>query len=64
MNLEIEDKITLVVTFIQRFVSQSKLSLIFNKSAIFFLHETDYFWDNSLAHTLIQMAIQSSKELR
>ena len=60
-NIETEDKINSLVTLIQRFVTQSKLSLIFSKNAIFFLHKTDYFWNNSLTHTIIQMATQSFK---
>ena len=35
MNLETEGKINLLVTFIQRFVTQSKLSLIFTKTLYF-----------------------------
>ena len=34
MNLKIEGKISLLVTFIQRFVTQSKLSLIFTKTLL------------------------------
>ena len=45
MNLETEGKINLLVTFIQRFVTQSKLSLIFTKTL--FPHKTAYFSDNS-----------------
>ena len=46
MNLETEGKISLLVTFIQRFVTQSKLSLIFTKTLLF-PHKTAYFSNNS-----------------
>ena len=46
MNLEIEGKISLLVTFTQRFITQSKLSLIFTKTLLF-PHKTAYF-SNSL----------------
>ena len=46
MNLETEGKISLLVTFIQRFVTQSKLFLIFTKTLLF-THKTDYFSSNS-----------------
>ena len=46
MNLEIEGKISLLVTFIQWFVTQSKLSLIFTKTLLF-PHKTAYFSNNS-----------------
>ena len=42
MNLETEGKINLLVTFIQRFVTQSKLSLIFTKTLLF-PHKTAHF---------------------
>ena len=45
MNLEIEGKISLLVAFIQRFVTQSKLSLIFTNTLIF-LQKTAYFSNN------------------
>ena len=45
MNLEIEGKISLVVTFKQRFFTQSKLSLKFTK--LLFPHKTAYFSNNS-----------------
>ena len=35
MNLETEGRISFVVTFIQRFVTQSKLSLIFTETLLF-----------------------------
>ena len=35
MNLQIEGKISLLVTFILRFVTQSKLSLIFSRALLF-----------------------------
>ena len=41
-NIETEDKINSLVTLIQRFVTQSKLSLIFTKTQ-YFLHKIDYF---------------------
>ena len=45
MSLETEDKISLLVTFLQRFVTQSKLSLISTKTL--FPHKTAYFSSNS-----------------
>ena len=45
MNLESEDKMSLFVTFIQQFVTQSKLSLIFTKTLLF-PHKTTYFSNN------------------
>ena len=53
MNLETEDKINLLVTFIQRFVTQSKLSLIFTKTAYYFSdssHDALKNADNSKFH--------------
>ena len=35
LTLETEDKIDLLVTFIQRFVTRSKLSLIFTETLLF-----------------------------
>ena len=46
INLETEGKINLLVTFIQLFVTQSKLSLIFIKILIF-PYKTAYFLNNS-----------------
>ena len=46
MNLEIEGKISLLVTFKQRFFTQSKLSLKFTK-LLLFPHKTAYFSNNS-----------------
>ena len=46
MNLETEGKISLLVTFIQRFVTQCKLSLISTKTLLF-PHKTAYFLNNS-----------------
>ena len=46
MNLETEGKISLLVTVIQRFVTQSKLSLIFTKTLLF-PHKTVYISNNS-----------------
>ena len=43
MNLETEGKINLLVTFIQRFVTQSKLSLIFTKTLYFHIKQP-IFW--------------------
>ena len=45
MNLETEGKISLLVTLIQRFVAQSKLSLIFSKTLLF-PDKTAYFSNN------------------
>ena len=46
MNLESEGKISLLVNFIQRFVTQSKLSLIFRKTLLF-PNKTAFFPNNS-----------------
>ena len=46
LNLEIESKISLLVTFIQRFVTQSKPSVVFTKAQLF-SHKTAYFSNNS-----------------
>ena len=46
MNLETEGKISLLVTFIQRFVTQSKLSLILT-TGLLFPHKAAYFSNNS-----------------
>ena len=58
MNLEIEGKISLLVTFIQRFDTQSKLTLIFTKT-ILFPHKTAYFSKNS--HNAYKNADGNSK---
>ena len=58
MNLEIEGKISLLVTFIQRFVTQSKLSLIFTKTLLF-PNKTAYFLNNS--HNAYKNADGNSK---
>ena len=42
LTLETEDKIYLLVTFIQRFVTRSKLSLIFTETLLF-PHKTGYY---------------------
>ena len=42
LTLETEGKAYLLVTFIQRFVTKSKLSLIFTETLLF-LHKTAYF---------------------
>ena len=47
MNPETEGKSNLLVTFIQRFVTQSKLSLIFTNFHAIFPHKTAYFSNNS-----------------
>ena len=47
MNLETEVKISWLVTLIQRFVTQSKLSIIFTKTLLF-PHKTAYFFSDSL----------------
>ena len=46
MNLETEGKISWLVTFIQQFVTESKLSLIFIKTLLL-PHKTTYFSNNS-----------------
>ena len=46
MNLETEGKISLLVTYIQRFVTQCKLSLIFTKRLLL-PRKTAYFSNNS-----------------
>ena len=46
MNLEIEGKISLLVTFIQQIFTQSNLSLIFTKTLLF-RHKAAYFSNNS-----------------
>ena len=58
MNLEIEGKISLVVTFKQRFFTQSKLSLKFTK-LLLFPHKTAYFSNNS--HNAYENADCNSK---
>ena len=40
LNLETEGKINLLVTFMQRLVSQSKLSLIFTKALYFHIKQS------------------------
>ena len=45
-NLETEGKIILLVTFIQRFVTQSKLPLTFSKTLLF-PHKIAYISNNS-----------------
>ena len=42
MSLETEDEISLLVSFIQRFVTQSRLLLIFTKTPLL-SHKTAYF---------------------
>ena len=46
MNIETESKISLLLTFIQWFVTESKLSLVFTKTLLF-PHETAYFSNSS-----------------
>ena len=46
MYLETESKISLLVTLIQRFVTQIKLSIIFTKTLLF-PHKTAYFLNKS-----------------
>ena len=58
MNLEIEGKISLLVTFIQRLVVRSKVSLIFTKTLLF-PHNTVYF-SNSL-HSTYKNVVGNSK---
>ena len=47
LNLETEGKINLLVTFIQQFVTQDKLSLIFTNFHAIFPHKTPHFSNNS-----------------
>ena len=58
MNLETDSRISLLVTFIQRFVTQNKLSLIFTKTLLF-PHKTAYFSNNS--HNAYKNADGNSK---
>ena len=58
MILEIEGKISLVLTFKQRFLTQSKLSLKFTK-LLLFPHKTAYFSNNS--HNAYENADCNSK---
>ena len=53
MNLETEGKISLLVTFIQRFVTQSKLSIIFTKTLYFHI-KRPIFRITHMTHTRIQ----------
>ena len=53
MNLETEDKITLLATFIQRFVTQSKLSIIFSKRYYFHIKQP-IFRITHMTHTRMQ----------
>ena len=56
--LETQGKIYLLVTFIQRLVTQSKLSLIFNETLLF-PHKTVYFLNDRHDSTKMQMTTQS-----
>ena len=47
--LETEGKINLLVTFVQWFVTQSKLSLIFTQMLLF-PYKTAYFWMTDTIH--------------
>ena len=58
MNPETEGKISLLVTFIQRFFTESKLSLIFTKTP-YFQHKTTCFSNNS--HNAYKNADDNSK---
>ena len=58
LNLEAEGKISLLVTFIQWFVTQGKLSLIFNKT-LFFPHKTAYF--SNISHDAYKNADDNPK---
>ena len=58
MNLETEGKISLLVTYIQRFVTQCKLSLIFTKRLLL-PRKTAYFLNNS--HNAYKNADGNSK---
>ena len=64
LNLETEGKISLLVTFIQRFIVQSKLSLIFTKTLLF-PHKTAYFWNNlhDATNPRSKVRISSSRSL-
>ena len=46
LNLETAGKVSLPVTFVQQFVTKSKVSLIFIKTLLF-LHKTTHFSNNS-----------------
>ena len=58
MNLETEGEISLLVTVIQPFGTQSKLCPIFSK-ALLFPHKTAYFWNSS--HDTYKKADDNSK---
>ena len=62
LNLKTESKIKLLVTFIQWFVTQRQLSLIFiifaNKTLLC-LHKMAYFSMPNMTHTRKQMATRS-----
>ena len=58
MNLETEGKISVIVTFIERFVTQNKLPLIFTKTLLF-PHKTAYFSNRS--HNAYKNADGNSK---
>ena len=53
-----EGKAYLLVTFIQRFVTKSKLSLIFTETLLF-PHKTAHFLNDWYDHTKMQMATPS-----
>ena len=56
--LETQGKINLLVTFIQWFVTQSKLSLVFTEMLLF-PHKTAYFFGiTDMTHTKVQMVTQ------
>ena len=57
LNLEIEGKVSLLVTFIQRFVTQSKLSIIFIETLLS-PHKTAYFRITHITHTRTPMTTQ------
>ena len=58
MNLETEGEISLLVTVIQPFGTQSKLCPIFSKTLLF-PHKTAYFWNSS--HDTYKKADDNSK---
>ena len=57
LTLETEDKAYLLVNFIQRLVTESKLSLIFIETLLF-PHKTAYFLNDRHDSTKMQMATQ------
>ena len=62
LTLETECKAYLLVFFIQRFVTKSKLSLIFTETLLF-PHKAAYFFNDRHDSTKMQMATQILIEL-